>query len=383
MAKGVAVLGSTGSIGKSTLDCIRRSGGRFRAVALAAGKNWKLLVEQAREFRPLLVSVADERLAESVREGLDLDCTVVWGKEGCIEAATHPEAEVVVSALVGAIGLVPTLSAIDAGKTIALANKETLVAAGELVMARARECGAAIVPVDSEHSAIFQCLQGISPQAVERIILTASGGPFLHRSTEELEGITVEEAVNHPNWSMGAKISIDSATLMNKGLEVIEAHWLFSMPYDRISVVIHPQSIVHSMVECCDGSIIAQMGVADMRGPIALALSWPERVDLDLPRLDLTTTPPLTFEAPDMQRFPCLRLAYEAGRAGGTMPCVLNAANEVAVEAFMAGEIPFQRIPEVVEAVVAQFQPEPITSLDTVLQADALARLRAHAYIGF
>lgn len=382
MTKTIAVLGSTGSIGRNTLECVRRSRGRIRVSALAAGRNWELLARQVEEFRPKLASVAGEEEARRLREAVGPSCRVVWGKEGCLEVARHPEAQMVVSAMVGAMGLIPTLEAIEAGKDVALANKETLVTAGELVMSRVRERGVELLPVDSEHSAIFQCLQGLRREEVERIILTASGGPFLDRPAHELEGITVEEAVNHPNWSMGAKISIDSATLMNKGLEVIEAHWLFSLPYDQISVVIHPQSIVHSMVECRDGSILAQMGVADMRGPISLALHWPHRVDLDLPRLDLTRLPPLTFQPPDLRRFPCLRLAYQAGRAGGTVPAILNGANEVAVEAFMAGRLPFHRIPEVVEAVLERVDPPPLESLDSVLQADALARLQAHAYIG-
>ncbi len=382
MTKTIAVLGSTGSIGRNTLECVRRSRGRIRVSALAAGRNWELLARQVEEFRPKLASVAGEEEARRLREAVGSSCRVVWGKEGCLEVARHPEAQMVVSAMVGAMGLIPTLEAIEAGKDVALANKETLVTAGELVMSRVRERGVELLPVDSEHSAIFQCLQGLRREEVERIILTASGGPFLDRPAHELEGITVEEAVNHPNWSMGAKISIDSATLMNKGLEVIEAHWLFSLPYDQISVVIHPQSIVHSMVECRDGSILAQMGVADMRGPISLALHWPHRVDLDLPRLDLTRLPPLTFQPPDLRRFPCLRLAYQAGRAGGTVPAILNGANEVAVEAFMVGRLPFHRIPEVVEAVLERVDPPPLESLDSVLQADALARLQAHAYIG-
>jgi len=257
------------------------------------------------------------------------------------------------------------------------------VAAGPLVTKVAQEKGVRLIPVDSEHSAIFQCLQGIRREEVKRIILTASGGPFLHRDAGALKGITPEEAINHPNWNMGAKISIDSATMMNKGLEVIEARWLFDIPYSQISVIIHPQSVIHSMVECVDGSIIAQMGVPDMRGPISYALSWPDRIDLGVPGLDLSRIGTLTFQEPDLTRFPCLRLAYHAGRTGGTMPCILNAANEVAVEAFLKGRLEFHRIHEVAEAVMNELEPEPITSLDDVLRADALARLKAHAYIEF
>ena len=382
MEKKIAVLGSTGSIGTSTLDVVRRSGGRFKVVALAAGRNIPLLMEQIEEFRPGLVSVADEGLAREVAAAAGPGIEVVQGKEGCKAVATHPEAQMVVSAMVGAIGLVPTMAAIEAGKDIALANKETLVAAGPVVTRLADEKGVKLIPVDSEHSAIFQCLQGVGMEHVKRIVLTASGGPFLNRDAASLGEITVEEAVSHPNWEMGAKISIDSATMMNKGLEVIEARWLFRLPYHRISVVIHPQSIIHSMVECVDGSVIAQMGVPDMRGPILYALSWPERIDLGLPGLDFTSLPGLTFQEPDLERFPCLRLAYRAGTAGGSLPCALNAANEVAVEAFMAGRLKFFRIPEVIAAVLDEMAPEPLNSLDDVLRTDALARLKAHAYIG-
>ncbi len=372
----ISLLGSTGSIGTSVLDVVRRSEGRFSIKGLAAGKNIGLLLEQMREFKPKVVGIMTAELAEqigSIREFAHIE--VLYGKQGYKAVATIDETDLVVSAMVGAAGLIPTLAALQAGKDVALANKESLVIAGPLVTSLAREKGAAIIPIDSEHSAIFQCLKGHRKEDMRRIVLTASGGPFRDWKTEDLYKVTPEEAVRHPNWSMGAKISVDSATLMNKGLEVIEARWLFDTPVDKIDVLVHPQSIIHSMVEFSDGSMLAQMGIPDMRVPIAYALAWPERLKMDLPGLDLTG--PLTFEMPQMDKFPCLRLAYEAARKGGTATTALNAANEMAVEAFLQGRIGFMAIPEVVEYVIEDFPVGDIRELDDVLRADALARLKA------
>ncbi len=378
--KTISLLGSTGSIGTSTLDVVRRSNGRIRVSGLAAGRNVDLLVEQVHEFRPDFAAVMTRELAQSLADKVGSGTQIVWGKAGYKRIASLESVDMVVSAMVGAAGLVPTIAAIDAGKDIALANKETLVTAGSLVMQRASQKGINIIPVDSEHSAIFQCLQGNKPSMVRRLILTASGGPFRQRR-KDFSRISPKEAVSHPNWSMGAKISVDSATLMNKGLELIEARWLFDIPIDRIEIVVHPQSIIHSMVEFCDGSIIAQMGPPDMRVPIAYALAWPQRMDLDLPPLDLLDLGPLTFEAPRRDSFPCLELAYRAARIGGSATTALNAANEVAVEAFLEGRIGFVDIGLIVEGVLNEFPCEAIECLDDVLRADALARLKAHALI--
>jgi 1-deoxy-D-xylulose-5-phosphate reductoisomerase len=356
-----ALLGSTGSVGVSTLALVERFPDRFRAVALAAGRNMQVLAEQVRRHRPDLVSVADEASAADLRQR--------------VAVATHPEADLVLSALVGALGLVPTLAAVHAGKHVALANKEVLVVAGELVTRAARDKGVDLLPVDSEHNAIFQALQGQRRSDVKRIVLTASGGPFLSRSAAELADVTVAEALNHPTWKMGPKITIDSATLMNKGLEVIEARWLFDVEADRIDVVIHPQSIVHSMVEYIDGSVLAQMAVPDMTIPIAYALAYPERLPLDYLRpLDLPAAGTLTFVAPDRQRFPCLDLAYRALRAGGTMPAVLNAANEIAVARFLAEDLAYREIPTLVAAVMDAHELAPASNLDVLLAADGWAR---------
>jgi len=383
MAKRISILGSTGSIGRNVLDVIRRSKGAFEVVCLAAGQNISLLLHQITEFRPRVAVVMTQQLADELKGGLskDLGVEILYGKEGYKEAASLDDVDMVVSAMVGAAGLIPTLCAIEAGKDVALANKETLVTAGPLVQRLARENEVAILPVDSEHSAIFQCLEGQKKDNISRLVLTASGGPFRDKSQEDMEHVTVEEAVNHPNWDMGAKISVDSATLMNKGLEVIEARYLFDITYDDIEVIIHPQSIVHSMVEFKDGSLLAQMGIPDMRGPIAYALSWPDRIDLEIPRLDLSACPPLTFESPDYERFPCLSLAYEAGRRGGTATTALNAANEVAVDAFLKNKIGFLDISRTVKSVLETFPVQEINSLDDVLRADALARLMADNFI--
>ncbi|MCD4754455.1 MAG: 1-deoxy-D-xylulose-5-phosphate reductoisomerase [Deltaproteobacteria bacterium] len=378
----ISLLGSTGSIGTKVLDVVKRSKGRFLVNGLAAGENVELLAEQIRQFRPEIVSVMTAELADQVRSMTGLaDTEVLYGKEGYIEVATVDDADLVVSAMVGAAGLIPTLAALETGKDVALANKESLVTAGPLVTSVAREKGAALIPIDSEHSAIFQCLRGHRKEDVRRIVLTASGGPFKDRNRDELVKMTPEEAVRHPKWSMGAKISVDSATLMNKGLEVIEARWLFDISVDRIDVVVHPQSIVHSMVEFIDGSVLAQMGIPDMRVPIAYALAWPGRLELDLPSLNLIESGSLTFEMPHFEKSPCLGLAYDAARKGGTATTALNAANEVAVEAFLQGRMSFTAIQEVVREVIEAFPVEDIRDLDDVLKADALARLRAEGII--
>ncbi len=381
--KVLSVLGSTGSIGTSVLDIVRRSEGQFKVAALAAGRNIELLAEQIREFSPGIAAVMTPELAEKLsRMVKGCDVEILHGKEGYKKAAVVQEADLVVSSMVGAAGLIPTVAALEAGKDIALANKESLVTAGPLVTRLAREKGLALLPIDSEHSAIFQCLQGSRRQEMKRILLTASGGPFRERKPEELQGITPEEAIAHPNWSMGTKISVDSATLMNKGLEVIEAMWLFDCRVDDITVLVHPQSIVHSMVEFVDGSVIAQMGIPDMRVPISYALSYPHRMELDLPSLDLFSTGPLTFEPPRLDMFPCLEYAFNAARQGGTATTALNAANEIAVEAFVNRRIGFTDIPRVVGGVLEQFPVEDINTLDDVLRADALARVQAEGVVG-
>ncbi|HNQ15209.1 MAG TPA: 1-deoxy-D-xylulose-5-phosphate reductoisomerase [Pyrinomonadaceae bacterium] len=376
--KGISILGSTGSIGRNTLRVVEHLQGQFKVVALGAGSNVDELAAQIDQFKPELVAVRDEPAAGELASKLrDHKPEIVTGEAGLVAVATHPQAEAVVSATVGAVGFVPTLRAIEAGKRVALANKETLVMAGELMTAVAARSGAEILPVDSEHNAIHQCLRGESLKEVNRLILTASGGPFRTKSKAEIESATVEEALDHPNWKMGDKISIDSATLMNKGLEVIEAKWLFGFDADRISVVVHPQSVIHSMVELVDGSIIAQLGVTDMKHAIQYALTYPERFENCLPALDFTKTSQLTFEEPDIDRFPCLALAYRALCSGGTMPAVLNAANEVAVAEFLAGKIRLVDIPKIITAVMDAHDPTAVTDLDSILAADAWARSAA------
>ena len=373
--KRLAVLGSTGSIGTSTLAVVEDYPDHFEIVALAAGRNLDLLHRQVARHRPALVSVARREDAHALASELP-DTRVVWGEEGLAEAACHPDGETVVAAMVGSAGLAPTLAAIRAGKHLALANKETLVVAGELVMAEVERAGINLLPVDSEHSAIHQALRVGPEGSVSRLILTASGGPFRTWSAEELARATVEEALAHPTWKMGPKITIDSATMMNKGLEIIEAHHLFGMPADRIDVVVHPQSLVHSLVEHVDGTIIAQLSVNDMRVPILYALSWPERLETSVSPLDLVNAPPLTFEASDPIRFPALRLARSALQAGGEMPAVLNAANEVAVATFLDGRCPLPAIAETVEMTLEAWasRNHPLTSLEQVLATDFEAR---------
>jgi len=379
---GVCVLGSTGSIGRQTLAVVERFPERFRVTALAAGRRVEALAAQVERFRPELVAVAEPAAAEALRARLPKGgFELVTGADGLDAAARHP-AEVVVSALVGAAGLRPTLAALGEGRRVALANKEALVVAGALVVREAACAGAELFPVDSEHSAIFQVLAGQRREDVARIVLTASGGPFRTWPAERIARATVEEALRHPNWSMGPKITVDSATLMNKGLELIEARWLFDADPARLAVAVHPESIVHSWVELVDGSVLAQLGLPDMRGPIALALAWPERLPLGLPRLDLPALGALHFEEPDPARFPCLALARAALEAGEAAPAALNAANEVAVAAFLAQEAPFPAIAAVVADVLDAFAARPapaVSKLGDVLAVDAWARDAARA----
>lgn len=377
MQKKIAILGSTGSIGTQTLDIVRRDP-NMEVVSLSAHSNIDLLEEQIKEFRPQLVCVMKEEKAEELKKRLkrtSYEIDVVTGVEGLIEVATLNEAEIVVTAVVGMIGLLPTIRAIEAKKTIALANKETLVTAGELVMNLAKEHGVSILPVDSEHSAVFQCLRGNKHGEIENIILTASGGPFREYTKEQLENVTVEQALNHPNWKMGSKITIDSATLMNKGLEVIEAKHLFDVAPEQIDVVVHKESIVHSMVEYVDGSTIAQLGMPDMRHPIGYALYYPERTHLDcISKLKLAEIKNLSFEHPRKDVFPCLQYAYDALKVGGTMPAVLNAANEIVVEAFLNGKISFMEIPQIIHNVMEEHICISSPTLEQILESDAWAR---------
>ncbi|RED86435.1 MULTISPECIES: 1-deoxy-D-xylulose-5-phosphate reductoisomerase [Cohnella] len=377
--KKIAVLGSTGSIGTQTLDVISHRPEDYEVVGLAAGANIGLLLEQVRQFKPRWVSAGTAELAAQVRAEAPSDVRVVHGEEGLRQIAGESGANYVVCALVGSLGLTSTLAAIEAGADIGLANKETLVTAGHLVMSRAREKGVSILPVDSEHSAIFQCLNGEPAKAIKRLMLTASGGSFRDLGREQLKNVTVEDALKHPNWSMGAKVTIDSATMANKGLEVIEAHWLFDLPYDQIDVVLHPESIVHSMVEFVDTSVIAQLGNPDMRVPIQYALTYPERVASPASPLDLLKQGALHFRPMSFERYPCLRLAYESGRAGGTATTVFNAANEVAVARFLRGEISFLAIEETIERTLAKHVSLPSPSLEAILETDAWARREAEA----
>jgi 1-deoxy-D-xylulose-5-phosphate reductoisomerase len=372
--KHIVILGSTGSIGRNALEVVEHHADRFRVVGLSAGRNIGLLKEQIARFRPLAVAVQREEDAREVRKAADGRMVVLTGEEGLIELATHPEATVVLSALVGFAGLVPTHRAILAGKDVALANKETLVIGGELIMRAVRETGVRLLPVDSEHSAILQCLQGEDPASVERLLLTASGGPFRTATADQLAAATCEQALKHPTWSMGSKITIDSATLMNKGLEVIEAHWLFGLPPERIEVVIHPQSIIHSMVEFADGSIKAQLGVPDMKLPIQYALFYPDRPRARFRRLDIAALSRMTFHEPDSERFRCLPLAYRALTMGGTSPAVLNAANEVAVQLFLEHRIAFPSIAELIEAELAAHVPASSHTMADLIRIDRETR---------
>jgi 1-deoxy-D-xylulose-5-phosphate reductoisomerase len=386
MSRGIAILGSTGSIGCNTFRVLEALGPeKFRVVALAAGRNVSKLVEQIARHQPDLVSVENDAgrellIADLAKRHIKIP-EIVTGPDGLVRVATHPDADCIVSATVGAVGFVPTLRALEAGKRVALANKETLVMAGELMTRAAEKSGAELLPVDSEHNALHQCLRGETRSEVRRIILTASGGPFRTRDKAAIDSATVADALQHPTWSMGAKITIDSATLMNKGLEVIEAHWLFGFGADEISIVVHPESIVHSMIEMVDGSVIAQMGVTDMRHAIQYALTYPERHDSDLPALDLARLSSLHFEEPDLDRFPCISLAYRALRTGGTLPAAMNAANEEAVQAFITERVSFADIPQIIKSVMDEHRTSDLKNLDAVLDADRSARAAAQSVI--
>jgi len=379
--KRIAILGSTGSIGRSTLSVAESYPDRFQIVTLAAGSNLEAAFEQAKRWRPLVISMAAEADADTLRarlkkEGLG-EIEVVHGAAGTVRVATHPEVDFVVSAIVGVAGLEATYEAVRAGKILGLANKECLVAAGELITAEARKQGKALLPIDSEHNAVHQCLRGGRMDEVERVWLTASGGPFLNTPQSEFESITVEQALNHPTWKMGRRITIDSATLMNKGFEVIEACRLFHMPAQKVEVIVHPQSTIHSMVEFVDGSILAQVSVTDMRLPILYALTYPDRIQSDM-RFAVSDLRHLDFCPPDLKKFPCLRLAYEAAEAGGAKTVALNAADEVAVAAFLDGKIGFNDIPRIIEDVLTQTTSSKLQSIGEVLEADAEARRLAH-----
>ncbi len=380
--KSLSILGSTGSIGVSTLEIIAAYPDRFRVAAMTAGRNLELFARQIRQFSPRIASVASMEDVPRLQElcaGINVE--IMGGADGLTAAATADEAGMVVAAIVGAAGLTPTAAAVRAGKDIALANKETLVTAGHIFMEMIAHYGVKLYPVDSEHSAVFQSIEGHRSEDISRIILTASGGPFLNTPVEQLTGVTVRDALNHPNWSMGRKITIDSATMMNKGLEVIEARWLFDAAVEKIDVNIHPQSIIHSMVEYVDGCVIAQLGTPDMKAPIAYALSYPERVATGVKPLDLTTFSGLTFFKPDMAKFRCLGLAYRAINDGESMPAVMNAANEIAVEAFLAGRIGFIQIGEIIERTMDAHLAHDLKSIDEVLLADNWGRNKAREFL--
>ena len=377
--KAITLLGSTGSIGTQTLDIVAQYPEQFRIVGLTAGRNVTLLAQQIRQFRPEIVAISDENKLQELQEAIaDIDPQpiILAGETGVVEVAKYGDAQAVVTGIVGCAGLLPTIAAIQAGKDIALANKETLIAGGPVVNPLIEKHGVKILPADSEHSAIFQCLQGVLPGSLRRIILTASGGSFRDLPIEKLAGVTVADALKHPNWSMGQKITIDSATLMNKGLEVIEAHYLFGMDYDDIDIVIHPQSIIHSLIELQDTSVLAQLGWPDMRLPLLYALSWPERIHTNWKQFDLVKAGDLTFREPDHEKYPCMQLAYAAGRAGGSMPAVLNAANEQAVALFLEEKIQFLDIPKLIEKTCDKYQAHNCESpsLDDILAADKWAR---------
>lgn len=381
--KNITILGSTGSIGVSALEVIEKNRELFQVVALSAGKNIRLLKKQIERFHPKIVAVGNSESAIKLREQLPAKTKIkiVAQNEGINEVAGFEQANMVVSAISGAAGLIPTLKAIEAGKDIALANKETMVMAGETVIKKARNNGIKILPVDSEHSAIFQCLQGQQRKNINKIILTASGGPFLNFSQKQMSSVKLADALKHPNWKMGKKITIDSASMMNKGLEVIEARWLFDLGVGKIQVVIHPQSIVHSMVEFIDGSVLAQMGIPDMKIPIAYALTYPERIENNLPLLNLIKVKNLEFHKPDMKKFPCLQLAYAAGVSGGTLPAVLNASNEVAVEFFLKGLINFIDLPRIIDKTLNAHHTIQDPELEDILEADRWARVKTHEVI--
>ena len=372
--KKISLLGSTGSIGVNTLDVVDRNPESFQILAMSAGSNVELFAEQVRKFKPKVASLFDTSKIEALKERVaDLDVEIIPGEEGSIAVATLPESDVVVSGVVGSAGLVPAIEALKAGKNLALANKETLVIAGELVLKEAEKTNSKIIPIDSEHSAIFQALNGERKERIKKIILTASGGPFRTFSLDKMETVTVKDALKHPNWKMGAKITIDSSTMMNKGLEYIEAKWLFGID-TPVEIIVHAQSIIHSMIEFVDTSIMAQLGIPDMRVPIAYALTYPDRFECELPSLDLASMGDLTFEAPDIVRFPCLQLAIDAMEMGQTMPAILNAANEIAVQAFLDELIPYKDIAELIRMVMQNHRPSPLNDLQDVLNADLWAR---------
>ncbi len=377
--KAITLLGSTGSIGTQTLDIVSQYPEQFRIVGLAAGRNGAMLAQQIRQFRPQIAAICDPDQLSVVKEAiasLDYQPILLAGEDGITEVARYGDSEVVVTGIVGCAGLMPTIAAIQAGKDIALANKETLIAGGPVVLPLVKQHNVKLLPADSEHSAIFQCLQGVPEGGLRRILLTASGGSFRDLPVEKLASVTVADALKHPNWTMGRKITIDSATLMNKGLEVIEAHYLFGVDYDHIEIVIHPQSIIHSLIELQDTSVLAQLGLPDMRLPLLYALSYPERIATDWQRLDLLKCGDLTFRAPDHHKYPCMQLAYAAGRAGGSMPAVLNAANEQAVDLFLREQIGFLDIPRLIEQVCDRHQSQNHSepSLDDIIAADQWAR---------
>ena len=372
--KKISLLGSTGSIGTNVLDVIECNPENFQIIGMSAGSNIDLFAKQIRKFKPRVVALFDTKKIPTLKELIaDLDIEILSGEEGTITVATLTEADVVVSGVMGSAGLLPAIHALKSGKNLALANKETLVIAGELVLREAKKTNSQIIPIDSEHSAIFQVLNGEKKERIKKIILTASGGPFRTFSLDEMETVTVKDALKHPNWDMGAKITIDSSTMMNKGLEYIEAKWLFGVN-TPVEIIVHAQSIIHSMIEFVDTSILAQLGIPDMRVPIAYALTYPDRFECDLPSLDLTTMGNLTFEAPDFERFPCLRLAIDAMEIGKTMPAVLNAANEIAVQAFLEELISYKDIAELIRMVMQNHNPSPLKELQDVLIADRWAR---------
>lgn len=374
--KKVVVLGSTGSIGQSTLEIIRKFQDKFEVLALAAKSNVSLLLKQIEEFQPKFVAVYEKKAYEELKKNVK-SSEILFGIDGICEIARLKEADIIISAIVGAAGLLPTFEAVKAGKLIGLANKESLVLAGKLIINESMKTNAKIIPIDSEHSAVYQCLNGCSNDIIKKIWLTASGGPFRGKKREELKNVTPKEALNHPKWKMGKRITVDSATLMNKGFEVIEAHFLFNIPSENISVLIHPQSIIHSLVEFIDGTYLAQMSNPDMKAPIAFALAWPERLLGVVPPIDWSILRALDFELPDTDTFPCLELAYEALKAGGSMPAVLNAADEIAVEAFLMGKLKFLEIPKIIKQVMDKHTPQDFSSVEEVLEIDKWARKKA------
>jgi len=372
--KKISLLGSTGSVGTQTLEVVEQHPNEFEIVGLSAGKNIDRLITQANKFKPQMVSVANKQLADQLKIHIPSNIEIVYGEEGLIEVATISDAEMVVTAILGSRGLPATLAAIDAGKQIGIANKETLVTAGHLVMERAKLAGVSVLPIDSEHSAVFQCLNGEHRSEIDRITLTASGGSFRDYTRDQLEGVTVEQALNHPNWSMGSKITIDSATMANKGLEVIEAHWLFGLGYENIDVLVHPESIIHSYVQFVDHSVIAQLGMPDMRVPIQYALSYPHRMPSTTAKLDLASIGKLTFREMDFERYPMLKLAYECGKTSLSAPIVYNAANEVAVDRFLRGEVSFLDIERIVEKALSLHNNCNVNDIEAILDVDHTAR---------